>query len=196
MMFSSSFFKSSGQTGLRFIGRKAQILTIMLLLLSFHTIQAAPDPGDIVATVDGKPILRKEINNPALAKAREEAYALEMRLLTLEAIKRLRANRPKEFPLPEMAVTEAEIMAVYKRANLSEKGPLEAYEDRIRDFILADRVNRHDQDLFEKAVRKGYIQSRLKPPPPFLFRLASVKRKASRGPENAPVHIIEFSDFQ
>jgi len=146
--------------------------------------------------VEGKPILRDDLNSADLAKARQEAYQIESRMLTEEVLKRLREKRPKEFPEPNLSITEAEIEAVYKRAKLKERGPLEAFEDRIREFIKAERTAAHDQALFAKAIQKGYVKSTLKPPPAFRYRLAAVERKASKGRFSAPIHVVEFSDFQ
>ncbi len=93
-------------------------------------------------------------------------------------------------------MSEQEIRQIYEGAGLKSKGTLDSFRARIRAYVRRNKGEAQERQLYEKAVRKGYVKSYLRSPPPFLFRLAPVERKGVWGPADAPIHIIEFSDFQ
>ena len=155
------------------------------------------EQGTVAAVLGGKPIYRQRLNSPDLAKARKEVYQLEQRLLQRTVLERLQRERPKEFTPKAPTVSEKEIQKVYREAGLKGRGTLDSFRGRIAAYLIRNKTAAQEGALFEKAVRKGYVKSLLKAPPPYLFRLKPVRRAAaSRGPSGAPVLIYEFSDFQ
>ena len=94
------------------------------------------------------------------------------------------------------AIEDREIREFYAQAGLKRRGSLEEMTERIRGYLANAKRDQIDSEQFAFAVLKGDIKSYLSPPPVFLHRMPFVRRAASRGPENAPVHIVEFSDFQ
>ncbi len=184
----------------------------LLLLLSAGAAQAQPvsmsttrpappdgqvpvQPGLVAALVDGEPVYLNRLNSPGIAKARRELFALERGMLQQVVLERLRREKPKEFRRKKIRLTEAEIALIYEQAGLRGKGTLESYRKRIRAYLTRSKTRAMDDALFAKAVRKGYVTSYLTPPPPYRFRLKMVERAASLGPKNAPVRVVEFSDF-
>ena len=153
-------------------------------------------PGLVAATLDGEPIALESLNSPEIAKARRKLYRLEQSLLRQKVLETLSRTKPKEFARPDVKISEEEIRQVYKRAGLEKKGTLDSFRGRIRAYLLRNRSAEIENELFAKAERKGYVKSYLSPPPAYLYKLRQVVRAGTRGPRHAPVHIVEFSDFQ
>lgn len=172
----------------------------LLALAALPAAAAKPakkEAGDVAAILNGKPVYQDTLNSPDLAKARREVYRLEEQMLRRVVLGRLAKEKPKEFAPPRIEVTDEEVRQVYEQARLKSRGTLDSFKGRIRAYIVRNKGEQQERELFEKAVRKGYVKPLLKSPPPFLFRLAAVKRGATtRGPAKARIHIVEFSDFQ
>ncbi|MDH4121715.1 MAG: DsbA family protein [Deltaproteobacteria bacterium] len=173
------------------------VFVSLLVLLAVAPLTAqAKEPGRVAAQVDGQPLYAEEMNSADLYAARKQVYALEMAALRHQALEVLRAKRPGQFPAPRVRVSDKEVETFYQKANLRQRGSLADFKDSIREYITAQKTAQAEQEQFNQAVAQGLIQPRLAPPPPFLFRIKQVKGAASRGPQNARVVLVEFSDFQ
>lgn len=150
----------------------------------------------IVGSVDGEPVYRSELRSREIAELRQELYELERQRLRQETLERLRETRPEEFPAPETAVTEEEMREVYDKAGLSRQGSFEELSGRLREYLLQRKAGAIDAAQYRDALDKGYARSFLEPPPPYTVELDEVSRPTARGPRDAPVQIVEFSDFQ
>jgi protein-disulfide isomerase len=109
----------------------------------------------------------------------------KLRGMTTEAM--LAAEEAKAKP-----VDDAEVQAFYDRvkSRLGET-KLEAVADQIRQRLQAQRHGEARQ-AFVKGLRdKAKVAVLLEPP-----RIVVAAEGASRGPEGAPVTIVEFSDYQ
>ncbi|MCP5040583.1 MAG: thioredoxin domain-containing protein [bacterium] len=92
-------------------------------------------------------------------------------------------------------VTDAEVDAFYERHKdrIQPTEPLERLRPKIRSFLDGDRAVR------VMSVLRGHakIEIMMKPPPPApIVRHEIPQGGASRGPRDAPVTIVEFSDYQ
>jgi hypothetical protein len=193
------------------------VAAALLLLLSVAVAQAEPaalsttkstskpappngqvpvQPGLVAALVEGEPVFLDKLNSPDIAKTRRQLFSLERGMLQQVVLERLRKEKPKEFRGNKIRLTEAEITLVYEQAGLRSKGTLDSFRERIRAYLTRTKIRKMDDALFAKAVRKGYVTSYLTPPPAYRYRLNMVERAASLGPKNAPVRVVEFSDFQ
>ena len=171
-------------------------------IVGVHSLTAAERtakprlPSAVAGEVVGQPILREELNSPDIFKLRKRLFDMEQASLRRLTLKRLREKKPREFPLSALEISDREVRAFYVQEDLKRRGSLKELAERIRAYLAIGKRKKIDTEQFDSAVAKGYVKSYLSPPPVFLHRIPFVRRAASRGPEDAPVHIVEFSDFQ
>ena len=183
-------------------GARTFILSGVLLIAFWgHSAMAGEsgdsDNGRVAAIVNGKPVYLNDLNSAEIAKTRRQLYSLERAMLQKIVLEKLRKEKPKEFSEGKIYLTEDDIRRVYNEAGLSSRGTLDSFRDRIRDYLIQGKTRKLEDGQFNEAVRKGYVTSRLTPPPAYHFRLARVNRpETTLGPVNAAITVVEFSDFQ
>ena len=171
----------------------------------------APAPGasDPVATVDGTPITRGEVDQsiaPELAKLEEQAHQIRRaqldeliatRLIEAEAARR---NLSREaFEKAEIAdkvtpVTDAEI-AAFVEANRSRlPGDPAALMPQIRQYLADQRLGARRDALVAQLRERSKVEVLLEAPAAFRASL-DLTGTPVRGPEDAKVTVVEFSDF-
>ena len=173
----------------------------------------APSPSpdaasDVVAVIAGEPFTARQLEEaagPRLFQLRSQHYqaqrqvlddAIATRLLEREAAQR--KLTVDELVKQEVAarltpVTEAEQKAFYEQ-NKPRFGPLTEAEalKRIATGLSQQRSTQRRAEFVETLRAKAGVRVLLDPP-----RLAvEVAGDPSRGPADAPVTIVEFSDFQ
>jgi protein-disulfide isomerase len=187
---------------------------VVLLALVYATsltsaaAQAAP-PADVVADVNGVLITNADLDEglgQTLAKLYEQIYSvkrtrldalIEDRLLTIEAKARgmsATALIETEITGKIAPVTDLEVETFYESSKAKLQGDLAKWQPEIRKYLYGQRVNARRQAYLKELRDAGRVQVFLTPPP--VFRAAvSVDGSPSRGPADAPVTIVEFSDF-
>jgi len=186
------------------------LLPLVALALAGCGGASAPDGEDgseVLAEVDGEAITRAEVD----ARIRDDLFrqqmegssrqAYQLRRRTLDAmieervIQEAAAERgvaPEELLQAELAergaVTDEEVEAFYAE-NQSRFGAFEI--DELRPRIRAYLEQRQAEETLAALRGSADVQVHLGPP-----RVSVAPEGPSRGPEDAPVTIVEFSDFQ
>lgn len=130
-----------------------------------------------------------EIKSQALDKL------IDQRLLESEAAREnispndlLKREADSKVPAP----TDAEVEAVYNAQKARIKRPLEDVKDQIQQYLNQSRINQARTAYFKTLRARADIDIRLQPP------RVEVSYDPTRvvGPADAPITIVEFSDFQ
>lgn len=187
---------------------ESRLWILMVLLLtgapSWSSLWAAPLN---VAEVDGQVISMTELEQFAaeplqgLDRQRQQILEsglqqlIESRLLELEAARRgvdVGSLLGEEMERRTAKVTDADIDAWFEQNRQRVQQPKEAVATQIRRFLEQSRQQEARQALV-KELRGQYKVKTLLEPQRSKIDLTGV---ASKGPESAPVTLVEFSDFQ
>jgi protein-disulfide isomerase len=167
-------------------------------------------PGAVLATVAGKTITAKMINErvqPLAYKLRLSTYRLEKQaldqtiynlLLLAEASRRNIA--PEELVRTEISEktsqpTEAEISKFYTENQSSIQGALDSVRNQIVSYLQNQEQQKLENELAERLRKQANIRLMISEPEP-LVQSISIDDDPARGAANAPVTIVEFTDFQ
>jgi len=181
-----------------------------------NTAGSAPAPAsspsgadEVVAIVAGEPISAADLEaalGHRLAKLEEQAYELRKEQLDELIADRLLAAEAKRRQLTVDALLEQEVAAKvpgvtdadvqeFVRANQARlPADATALEPRIRAFLAAQREADRRTEYVEALKAAADVDVRLKRPRVYRATVGDVDAPA-RGPEGAPVTVIEFSDF-
>jgi hypothetical protein len=190
---------------------KRQMPRIVLLagVIFFSTLSlAAAETTDVLAVVDGQEITAADIESRIkgqLLKINNELYSVKRqavdaliaeRLLNQEATKR--GITPQQLVQQEVtakmkAVGDEEIEQFYN-TNKARMGnqTLDELKDRIAQHLQDVQRRQRHQTLIAELRQAASIRMLLQPP----IAEVAIDGAPTRGPENAPVTLVEFSDFQ
>jgi protein-disulfide isomerase len=200
---------NNNKTGLR-----AWLCAASLAVLPAACANAAPEAappggsGDVVATVNGTAITTGELETALgarLASLEEQVFTLKKeqleamiaeRLLAAEAGRRgisVEALQEQEIGARVEPVTDADIDQFVK-ANAARLPPdTTALRPRIRAYLANERLEKR-RDAYVASLRSAAaVDVRLAPPK--IYRASVGADGPSRGPEDARVTVVEFSDF-
>jgi protein-disulfide isomerase len=179
------------------------------LFLVFGPFFAQTSKAEILAEVNGEAITAEELRKILglkLTKLEEQIYALkrqqldrliEERLLEQKAERRgisVVALLDEEVTAKVKLVTEAEIEGFYQENKSRFSGDKTVIREKIRSLLQQKKLDAHKQ-LYVYALRsKAKIQDNLQPPPVFRYEVATDGAPV-RGVAEAPVTLVEFSDF-
>jgi len=173
-----------------------------------------PAPNEVVATVGGAPITLAEVDDKALeqpvsnfgnAKLSQALYEARRAALDEIVSNRLMDAAAKAQGVDRTALIEKEITA--KVAPVSEAdvtnwyqanqgrlqgAPLEQVRQPIRAYLIQERMQGIRTTYLDTLKEKTSVKVMLDPP----RQKVSSANSASKGAADAPVEIIEFSDFQ
>jgi protein-disulfide isomerase len=173
-----------------------------------------PAPSDVVATVGSTSITLAEVDEKALqqpasnfgpAKLSQALY--EARRAALDDIvatklfdeeaKAQRVDRTslveKEITAKIPAVSEPDVAAWYQANQARLQGaPLDQVRSPIRTYLTQERMQTVRQRYLETLKAKTAVHVTLDPP----RQTFAAADSPARGPANAPIELIEFSDFQ
>jgi protein-disulfide isomerase len=165
--------------------------------------------GDTVAVVDGEPLSLATLDAavaPQIAKLDEEAYQIRKqqlddlindRLFGAEAKRRgisVDALIATEVTAKAGNVTDADVQAFVATNRRRLPADPSTLYPQIKDYLTNERVKARREAFASELRTKAHVQVLLKMPP--LYRApVDLAGAPSRGPDAAPVTIVEFSDF-
>jgi protein-disulfide isomerase len=163
--------------------------------------------AEVLAVVNGKPITEADVRQSAADqfKAIEREYqkqihdliegslnqAIQDKLLEAEAASR---GMTKEAVLAELkpaTVTDAEVDAFYEQNKAQIPKPKEQVAPQIKSYLEQQGQQKARQEFFAKLEEKYNVEIKMEP-----VRVEVAATGPAKGPANAPVTIVEFSDFQ
>ena len=173
-----------------------------------------PAQNEVVATVGTKSITLSEVDDKALeapasnfaGKLSQALYdarrmALDELIASMlmddaaraEGIDRA-ALVEKEITSKASAPTDAEISAWYQANQARVQGrSLEEVKQPIRNFLTQERMQAVRTKYIEDLRSKTAVRVMLDPP---RQKVAMAANSPARGPADAPIQIVEFSDFE
>jgi SurA-like protein len=199
---------------------KKPILAVLLGVLTACSHPAAQQtrrvaPTETVATVGGVAITLAEVDDKALAQPASNFGSAKLSQALYEArraaLDDLVADRlidaaaktqgversalvEKEITAKVPAVSDSDVAAWYQANQGRLQGaPLEQVRQPIRAFLMQERMQAVRATLIDRLKATTTVQVMLDPPRQKVEMVAS---SPSRGPANAPVEVVDFSDFQ
>jgi protein-disulfide isomerase len=164
----------------------------------------------VVATIGGQPLKAAIINErlkPIIYQIKLQAYELTKQqadqmvnnLLLLDEARR-RQIGPEEIIRTEVSdkvrpPTEAEVAKFYDENKARINGSLTDVRNQIATYLQERERNRLEDDLSARLRKNADIRWLITEPPQPIQNI-SVDDDPARGPANAPVTIVEFTDFQ
>ncbi len=187
-----------------------RLRTTMPVVKGADVNAATLPPATVLATVTGKTITAAMIDErlrPVIYKLRLNTYLIEKEALD-QAIYNLlllaEANRrnvaPEELVRTEISEkthqpTETEISKFYNENKSSIQGGLDAVRSQIVSYLQNQEQQKLESTLADKLRKQANIRMLISEPPA-LVQSISVDDDPARGEANAPVTIVEFTDFQ
>ncbi len=171
---------------------------------------SAPAPhGDAVAVIDGEPLSRATLDEavaPQIAKLDEEAYEIRKQQLDDLINDRLFAAEAKRRGITVDALIAAEVTAKAGDVSDADVQNFIATNRRrlpadpttllpqIKGYLTTERIKARRETFANDLRTKAHVQVLLKMPP-FYRAPIDLAGAPSKGPDGAPVTIVEFSDF-
>jgi protein-disulfide isomerase len=204
----------------RFPSPRVLVLGIVFVLLaSLRLVAQAPaaqkpaaNPqakSEAVAEVDGVPITNEQVEKALgmnLSKLQEQIYSMKRQALDGLVSERLLANEAARRKITVTAlidaevtskvglVTEEEIEKYYEANKAQFKGALEQSREQIRTGLQNQRIQAQRNTFIQALKSKANVVVRL--PAPEVQRVdVNITGAPFKGPANAPVTLVEFSDF-
>jgi protein-disulfide isomerase/predicted nuclease of restriction endonuclease-like (RecB) superfamily len=168
------------------------------------------DRGRVFATVNGKPVTSGDIEDalkPLIFTVQEQVYDLRKKELDMRINDLLLDQEAKKQNKTPEALYDAEVLPRVKK--ITDEDARKFYEENknkingsfgdLRAQIVQYLENREHSSAalaYAERLRKGAsVQIFLKPPEPPVFEI-SIEDRPWKGGANAPVTIIEFTDFE
>ena len=167
----------------------------------------AAGSDQVLAVVNGKPITEAEIRqaNADQFKAMDREYqqnvhqlietsldqVVQDRLLDAEAASRHVTKDQIIAEIKPATVTDAEVDAFYEQNKAQIPQPKEAVAAKIKTYLEQQGQQKSRSEYFKTLQAKYKVDYKLEP-----IRIEVAATGPAKGPANAPVTIVEFSDFQ
>jgi protein-disulfide isomerase len=182
----------------------------LVLALGVSPVRAEPSASELLAEVDGEAITAEQVEKaggPQLAKLQEQIYILKRqnleamiaaRLLAKEAARRgvsVPALLNAEVTAKVGLVTEQEIDSFYQQNTAQLKSEDATIRQQIRAHLQKQKLAAQQEAFLQSLRSNAKITVHLQPPPVVRIQV-SIGGAPIRGAADAPVTIVEFTDFQ
>lgn len=184
----------------------------LILALALHgsLFGADSSKNESLAEVNGETITVEELKRALgakLANLEEQIYDLKrqeldsliaQKLLVQEAAKRkisVAELLDAEVTAKVGLVTETEIDAFYQANKARIRGDEAEIRQKIRAFLQQQKLTARREAFVESLRSQGKVVVRLQPPPAIRVEV-STEGAPIRGAADAPVTVVEFSDFE
>ena len=195
------------------------IVFVFVLFASLRLVAQAPaaqkpaaDPqakSEAVAVVDGVPITNEQVEKALgmnLSKLQEQIYSMKRQAVDALVSERVLSNEAARRKMTVTAlidaevtskvglVTEAEVEKFYVANKAQFKGDLEQSREQIRPGLQNQKIQAQRNAFIQDLKAKAKVAINLPAPDVQRFDV-SIAGAPSKGPANAPVTLVEFSDF-
>lgn len=168
---------------------------------------AAAGSNQVLAVVDGKPLTEADVrqSNAEQFKALDREYqqnlhqllensltqAVQDRLLTAEAAARKVSKDQLLAEIKPAMVSDADVDAFYEQNKAQIPRPKDQVAPQIKAYLEQQGQQKARTEYFKTLEAKYKVDYKLEP-----IRVEVAATGPAKGPANAPVTIVEFSDFQ
>lgn len=204
-----------GAMGVRGFASMSRLLMAGIICASFPVLACAQQSsvntaGEPLAIFEGQPIVETELpvkEQAQLQRMLQQVYGVRLRALhqvldrrLFEAEAKRRGISPDDLLKIEVISkvpqpSEDQVKTYYDQHQANFKGSYEEEKDRISSGLYGVEVqkaeNAYAQGLLQQALNSGELQMLITPPKVEV----SADPARIRGDANAPVTIVEFSDF-
>jgi len=183
-------------------------LSVLAIVAAISTVEVRAQVSDKAADVNGMAITTADIDaklGQNLAQLQEQIYAMrkkelesliDQKLIEIEATKRgitMAALLEAEITSGVPPATTADAEKFFKE-NKDLKGDFKTLETQIKNYLTALKVQARQKE-YTKFLRMGAKIDVVLPRPPIFRSEVNLEGAPVRGEANAPVTIVEFSDF-
>ena len=182
---------------------------VLAVALGLPSVRAETPATEPLAEVNGETITRKDLERAVgarLSQLEEQIYQLKRQTLDALIARRLLAQEAAKRGTSVAAILEAEVTAkVEPLTELEIEGYYQANKRRLRGDEATIRQNARGhlqqqkvaarRDLFVRSLREQATILVNLQPPPIVRVVVSVVGAPVRGPAEAPVTLVEFSDY-
>jgi protein-disulfide isomerase len=169
--------------------------------------KATAGSTQVLAVVNGKPITEADVRQSSdeQFKSLERDYQQKVHELLENSLQQVVQDRlleaeatargiTKEALLAEIKpapVTDADVDAFYEQNKAQIPRPKDQIAGQIKSYLEQQGQQKAQQDFYGKLQKKYKVDYKLEP-----IRVEVAATGPTKGPANAPVTIVEFSDFQ
>ncbi len=170
---------------------------------------SAGDQNEVVAYVGNEPITKQDLDKQAatkLAQIRQQEYDTRRQVLEKMLQDQLSAKEAKARGISADDLTKQEIdqkvtpptqdeVSKFFEDNKARMGgrTLDQVQNDIKNYLQQQKAAARRHDFFKELMDKEHVTILLDPP---RVNVPMRAEETARGPKDAPVTIVEFSDFQ
>jgi protein-disulfide isomerase len=187
---------------------RRSVMTAIGIFLAASAAWAQGSTG-LAAEVNGSPIMTADVDSKiaaTLAKLQDQMFSVRQKQLQVLIDQKLLEDAAAKKGVTIAAMIQSEITArvtpptadevakFYEENKSGLTGDFKSLEEQIKNFLMSQRLNTRQQEFLQSLRAAAKINVLLTPPP--IYRATvSTDGAPVRGAGDAPVTIVEFSDF-